>query len=123
MNVTAAQLAAQFNHAADDVTDAVQAVVEAAAYRIRGNAYDAVSAAGGSGTNDRHRFAARQIEAEPDGPLDMVIGYDNQIEPLAAAIEYGSATISPGGQLATALRTEEPRFAAVVPLAALKRLR
>lgn len=123
MNISAAQLAAEFNHAADDVADAVGKVVEAAAYRIRGDAFDAVSAAGGPGANDRHRFAARQIEAVPDGPLEMVIGYSGDIDPLAAAIEYGSATISPGGHLAAALRTEEPRFANVVPLAALKRLR
>ena len=123
MNLTAAQLAAQFNRAADDAHDAVQKVVEAAAYRIRGAAYDAVSAAGSGNPNDRYRYAARQIEAVPDGPLGMAIGYDNQIEPLAAAIEYGSATISPGGHLANALETEAPRFEQVVPLAAMKGMR
>lgn len=122
-NLTAQQLAAQFDHAAADVTDAVDKVVKAAAYRIRGNAYDAVSADGGGETNDSHQYAARHIEAVPDGELEMVIGYDNTIAPLAAAVEYGSATIAPGGHLAAALKTEAPIFERVVPLAALKRLR
>ncbi len=122
-NLTAAQLAAQFDHAAADVTDAVQKVVEAAAYRIRGKAYDAVTSDGEDGDNDRYRFAARHIEAVHDGALEMVIGYDNGIEPLAASIEYGGAAAGPGGHLAKELKTEAPRFAKVIPLAALKRLR
>lgn len=133
-NLTAAQLAAQFDHAATDVTDAVGKVVEAAAYRIRGKAFDAVSGDGGDApgvgddgeeqdNNDPYAFAARHIEAVHDGGLEMVIGYDNAIEPLAASIEYGGAAAGPGGHLAKELKTEAPRFAKVIPLAALKRLR
>lgn len=122
-NLTAKQLAAQFDHAAAEVTDAVGKVVEAAAFRMRGAAYDAVSGDGDGGDNDSYSFAARHIDAVPDGALEMVVGYDNSIEPLAAAVEFGGATAGPGGHLAAALKTEAPRFAKVVPLAALKRLR
>lgn len=131
-NLTAAQLAAQFDHAATDVTDAVQKVVEAAAYRIRGKTFDAVAGdnepvIGDDGeeqdNNDSYAFAARHIEAVHDGALEMVVGYDNAIEPLAASIEYGGAATGPGGHLAKELKTEAPRFAKVIPLAALKRLR
>ncbi len=122
-NLTARQLAAQFDHAAADVADAVGKVVVAAAYRVRGQAHDAVAADGGDSKNDSHQFAARHIEAVPDGELEMVVGYDNTIAPLAAAVEFGSATLAPGGQLARALKTQAPIFATTVPLAALKRLR
>jgi len=123
-NLTADQLAAQFARSAREVDDAVGAVVQAAAYSVRGDAYERVNRdAETDGPNDRHRFAARQIDAVPDGDLTMVVGYDNQIADLAAAIEYGSATIAPGGQLATALDTETPIFAKTVVLAALKRMR
>lgn len=122
-NLTADQLAAQFARSAREVDDAVQAVVEAAAYSVRGDAFERVTRDGEDNDNDAHRFAARQIDAVPDGPLSMVVGYDNQIADLAAAVEYGSATIAPGGQLATALDTEAPIFAKTVVLAALKRMR
>lgn len=121
--LTARQLAAQFDNAAAEVTEAVGAVVRAAAYRVRGNAHDSVAAGGEGGDNDSYAFAARQIEAVPDGELEMVVGYDNRIAPLAAAIEFGTATGGPGGQLSRALMTEAPIFERVVPLAALKRLR
>lgn len=131
-NLTAAQLAAQFENAAADVADAVQKVVEAAAFRLRGRAFDAVAGdeapvIGDDGeeqdNNDSYAFAARHLEAVPDGALEMVIGYDNTIAPLAASIEYGTASGGPGGQLAKELKTEGPILARTVPLAALKRLR
>ena len=123
-NLTADRLAAQFARSAREVDEAVQAVVEAAAYSVRGDAYERVTRDGETDkANDRHRFAARQIDAVPDGNLAMVVGYDNQIADLAAAVEYGSTTIAPGGQLATALDTEAPIFARTVVLAALKRMR
>ena len=122
-NLTADQLAAQFDRAAREVDEAVGAVVQAAAYSVRGDAYERVTRDGEDSDNDAHRFAARQIDAVPDGDLGMVVGYDNEIADLAAAVEYGSATIAPGGQLATALDTETPIFAKTVVLAALKRMR
>jgi len=122
-NLTADQLAAQFARAAREVDDAVAAVVEAAAYAVRGDAYERVTRDGEDNDNDAHRYAARRIDAVPDGKLAMVVGYDNEIVDLASAIEYGSTTIAPGGQLATALDTEAPRFERTVVLAALKRMR
>ena len=123
-NLTADQLAAQFARSAREVDDAVGAVVEAAAYAVRGDAYERVTRdAETDGDNDAHRYAARRIDAVPDGQLAMVVGYDNEIVDLASAIEYGSTTIAPGGQLGTALDTEAPRFERTVVLAALKRMR
>ena len=123
-NLTAHELAAQLHRSATEVDEAVGAVVEAAAYRVRGDAFDRVSRSGESDkASDSHRFAARQIDAEPDGELAMTVGYDNRIADLAAAVEYGSTTIAPGGQLATALEAEAPRFGKTVMFAALKRMR
>lgn len=122
-NVTAHELAAQFQRAARDVDDAVGKVVEAAAYAVRADAFERVTRDGEDNDNAAHRYAARQIEATPTGDLEMQVGYDTGDDELTAAIEYGSATIAPGGQLSTALETEAPRFARTVVLAALKRMR
>ncbi|MBK6887030.1 MAG: hypothetical protein IPH03_11800 [Tetrasphaera sp.] len=97
-NLTARQLAAQFDRAAAEVTEAVGAVVRPRHTRARAaTPTTRVATTARAGQQRPYGFAARQIEAVPDGDWRWSSGYDNQIEPLAAAIEFGTASRGPAG--------------------------
>lgn len=116
--LTAKQMADQFARAARDVDERVGKVVQAAAYAIRRDAYETLA-----DESDAHAYAGRSIQADPVGPMTMQVGYANDIEGLAAAVEYGSATVAPTKALGSAANREAPELQRIAPLAALKALR
>jgi hypothetical protein len=63
--------------------------------------------------DESSQFAERNIGFERDVPNDLHIriGYPDEITPLGKAVEYGSVHRPPGGQLASALEHEAPKFA------------
>ena len=63
--------------------------------------------------DESSQFAERNIGFERDVPNDLYIkiGYPDDIKQLGKAVEFGSTHRPPGGQLASALEQEAPKFA------------
>lgn len=120
-NLTVDQVTADLLRAADQIEERLAPVVGKGASNIAQEARDSVFRSRQwpqtASTNDPQEYAARSLgfdDGDPDD-LDVTIGYSSGVpDGLARAVEFGSATTSPGGQLGTALNREAPRFAKMV---------
>lgn len=119
MTLTLAQVTADYKRAAADIEERLAPVVAQAAINIaeqaranvrRSKAYPLTAS-----DNDPQEYAARNLgftDRDPDD-LDVVVGYSDDVTSLGRAIEFGTTTAGPGGQIGTATNAELPRFAKV----------